>query len=72
MNIFPLKSHVEWVFLQFRVKYETKIYYHTALLVAGNTASAAVVSCLHVLFSERFCQKANWLLRGRLLILNIV
>ena len=28
------------------MKYETKISYHTALLVVGNIALAAVVSCL--------------------------
>ena len=27
-------------------EYETKISYHTALLVVGNIASAAAVSCL--------------------------
>ena len=46
MSIFRLKSLIGWVFLQVRVKYETKISYHTALLVVGNIASAAVVSCL--------------------------
>ena len=30
------------------------------------------MSTKSVLFSERFCQKANWLSKGRLLILNIV
>ena len=60
------------------MKYEAKILYHTALLVVGNIASAAaafqlfIMSTKSVLFSERYCQKSNWLLKGRLLIFNIV
>ena len=46
MSIFWLKSLIGWVFLQVWVKYETKISYHTALLVVGKIASAAVVICL--------------------------
>ena len=42
MSIFRLKSLVGWVFLQVRVKYETKISYHTALLVVETPGLANI------------------------------
>ena len=40
-----MKSLEGWLFLQVLLKYETKMSYRTAMLVVGNIALAAVVSC---------------------------